>query len=303
MNLSSKSRLKLSIVIAASNNISLLEECLKSLQNQTTAEDTEIIVVSNYIDGLVEKVKSQYTDVKFVSLSAGTTIPMLRTAGIRYSRGEIVALLEDNVILDKNWCAEIKKAHELPYAIIGGSVENANGKKKLDWAVYFYEYGKYMQPNQTGVVDSLAGNNITYKRKVLKNLNNKIFEGFFETFINWELMKSGESLYMVPSAIAYHTKSYDLKKVIPQCYHHGRSFAGMRIYNATLFKRVLFILGSMTLPILLPWRITLIIFRKGRHFRELLLSLPYLILLMSSWGIGEFCGYLFGEGASTAKWK
>jgi len=43
--------------------------------------------------------------------------------------------------------------------------------------------------------------------------------------------------------------------------------------------------------------------RKRRHIKELLHSLPYLLILMTSWSFGEFCGYLAGEGDSTSKWK
>ncbi|MGI0001659.1 MAG: glycosyltransferase family 2 protein [Nitrososphaeraceae archaeon] len=295
--------MKLSVVIAASNNASLLEQCLASLRGQGEAADIEVIVVSNYNAGTQEMIEKQFPQVKHISLPEDTTVPELRAMGISYSRGEIMALAEDHCVFDENWCSEIKKAHELPYSVIGGSVENASCERSLDWAVYFYEYGKYMLPNQADVVDSLPGNNVSYKRCVLEEIDGSLRKGFFETFIHWELRRQGYSLYLIPSAIVYHKKSYKAKETFIQCYHHGRSFAGLRVSDASLLKRIEFILGSLILPFLLPLRIVLRAIRKGRHIRELFLSLPYLLLLMVGWSFGEFCGYVGGEGRSSRKWK
>ena len=294
---------KLSVVVAASNNTQALERCLESLKGQGEAEDTEIIVVSNYRERVQERIERRFPYVKYVSLPEDTTVPELRTTGIFHSRGEIVALIEDHCLLDENWCSEIKKAHELPYPIIGGSVENASCERWLDWAVYFYEYGKYMPPNQAGLVDCLPGNNVTYKRPVLEKVETIFQKGFFETFIHWELKTQGYPLYMIPSAIVYHKKQYKIKGALTQCYHSGRSFGGMRTSKAMLLKRIGLILGSWMLPILLPSRIVFRTVRKKRHIRELVLSLPYLLLLMASWSYGEFCGYACGEGDSSTRWR
>jgi len=303
MTQTAKTGLKLSVVIAASNNISLLKQCLASLKRQWEAEDTEVIVVSNYNGLTKDMIEKHFPHVRHLRLPEDTTLPELMTQGISCSRGEIVALTEDHCIFDENWCSEIKKAHESPYSVIGGSVENASCKRSLDWAVYFYDYGKYMLPNQPGVVNSLSGMNVSYKKSILKQFENSYQKGFFETFIHEELRNQGHSLYLVPTAVVYHKKNYEIKDALTQCYHHGRSYGGMRIANAILLKRIAFIFGSLMLPILLSSRIVLGIIRKRRHIRELFLSLPYLLLLMASWSFGEFCGYLGGEGTSSRKWK
>ena len=298
----SKTDLKLSIVVAASVNASCLRECLRSLGPQSQSGDTEVIVVNNYGNGFEALIEREFPFVKYFSFPKDTTVPVLRSKGLSLSKGEIVALIEDHCVLDAHWCSEIKRAHELSYAVIGGSVENMASSSLLDWAVYFYEYGKYMQPNPMGVVDSLPGNNISYKKSALEKMANNLNEGFFETFVNRKLSDLGYSLYLVPSAIVYHNRTYDFGKTIVQCFHHGRSFAGMRISNTRLLKRILFVIGSTMLPILLPLRIALRIMGKGKRRREVSLSLPYLFILMTSWSFGELCGYIWGEGNSTARW-
>jgi len=226
----------------------------------------------------------------------------LRTQGISVSQGEIVALLEDDGRVDEKWCEEIKKAHALPYAAIGGSVEPDDPLKPLDWAVYFYEYGKYMLPIDAGVTDSLSGNNVSYKRKVLEEVCPQYADGFFETFINESLQQQGERLYLTPLPIVYHSKPYHLKQVWSQCFHHGRHFAGRRVVGAPFINRLGRLLSSFLLPIVLLLRILRTTYRKKRHLWELWYSFPYLIGCLSIWALGEFCGYLCGEGQSHKHW-
>lgn len=293
---------KLSIVIAAWNNASLLSNCLASLEKQVDGEEIEVIVMSNY-DGASEEIKRQFPFTQFVRLHEEATVPELRAQGVLRSTGKIVALLEDHCSFDANWRAEIEKAHELSYAVVGGTVENGSDQKPLDWAVYFYDYGKYMPPDRARVVTTLSGANVSYKREALEEAVNFYRNGFYENFVHDELQRRGHALYLMPSAIVYHNKNYSMNDALTQAYHHARAFAAKRISDAPLSRRVIFVIKSLALPILLPSRIIVGIFRKGRHLKELLESLPYLLLLLTGWSYGEFCGYLFGEGNSAGKWK
>lgn len=302
MTASAENRLVLSVIIAASNDLPSLERCLLSLEPQGKADDTEVIVASNYADGVSERLNSQFSYVKHISLPKTATVPELRTAGMNMANGEIIALLEDHCFFHSDWCAEIKRAHESVYDVIGGAVENASVNRPVDWAVYLYEYGKYMLPLNAGITDALAGNNVSYKRAILEQLKTQYTAGFFETFINNELRDAGNSLYLSPSAIVYHRKNYRVKETLIQCFHHGRLFAGKRTEQAGIAKRLKFILGSVILPVLLPGRILLRAWQKGRCRKELLRAVPLLLLFMTSWSFGEFCGYTFGAGASASKW-
>jgi len=114
--------LKLSVVVAASNDLSALEKTLSSLRGQAETIDTEVIAVCNFDVKEKDEFEKQYPFVKCVSLPEGTTVPELRTAGIYLSRGEIVALVEDYCVLDERWCAAIQKAHNSTHEVVGGAV-------------------------------------------------------------------------------------------------------------------------------------------------------------------------------------
>lgn len=296
----------LSIVIAASNDVPSLRRCLESLRAQAIAENAEVIVVSNYLPGDAVSMNANFPFATFVGLPAETTVPQLRSRGIAESRGAIVALLEDHGWADPRWCAEIKAAHRLPYAAVGGAVENAEDSHLLDWAVYFYDYGKYMTPNKEGPAATLPGNNVSYKRTALDKVRASFsndHEGFYETFIHEELKRQGQTLYLAPAAIIFHQKRYGARQMLSQFYHHARAYAGKRGETYALLKRIAMTLGSLLLPVLLTTRIAARTCRKGRHQQALWLSLPCIFLLMTSWAGGEFAGYLLGVGDSARHWK
>jgi GT2 family glycosyltransferase len=159
-----------------------------------------------------------------------------------------------------------------------------------------------MLPNAAGTAGSLSGLNVAYKRKALGEIQHVFADGFFETFANEELAQRGHRLSMAPAAIVYHNKSYKLRPALSHCYHLARSFAARRALRMP-DRRVLLILGSLTLPILLPARIVLSVAKKKRTLGWLAASMPFLILLMSFWSYGEFRGYLAGEGASRGEWR
>src|SRR5258708_11580117 len=194
--------LKLSVVVAASNDLASLQRTLACLKGQAETVDTEVIAVCNFDGQAQEEIRKQFPFVKCVTLATDSIVPELRTRGIYLSRGEIIALVEDYCTLDDFWCAEIKKAHGSHHPIVGGSVENRCPDQPLNWAVYFYDYGKYMAPGQAGPAATLSGMNVSSTREVLREVEESFREGFYEAFAHEELKRRGHQLYLEPSAVA-----------------------------------------------------------------------------------------------------
>ena len=293
--------LRLSIVIAAWNGPRSLERCLLSLREDARACDTEVIVATNF--DAAEMLAGRFPYVRHLALPSDTTVPVLRTAGIRLSEGKIVALAEDHCTFGADWCAEIKNAHLSSYFAVGGAVENASVERALDWAVYFYDYGRFMLPSRPGIVRWLAGNNVSYRREILREIEPAFQDGFFEPFTHAEIEKLGHRLYSIPSAVVYHYKSYETKSAVVRSYHLARGYAAKRVLDAPLIRRGQFVMTSLALPVLLTGRIAVRTVRKGRLIAEMCRSLPYLLLLLSSWSLGEFCGYVAGAGRSAGAWR
>ncbi len=302
MSIAPPSGTTLSVVVAASHSAAGLEACLASLREQVAGGATEVIAVCNYRGDPDHAMKLRFPFTQFVVVPPTTTVPQLRALGVRASSGEVVALLEDNVTVASTWCRAITTAHDGSQAIVGGPIERVGSHRAVDWAVYFYEYGKYMLPMPEGKLTSLPGNNVSYTRALLDAVQHEWQDGLFEAFLNERLQGQGCVLRLVPNAVAYHTMRYQAREVLVQCYHHGRHFAGRRVAGAALVTRLGFAAASMLLPLILPLRIAARALRKRRHVGALAIALPYLSVFMTSWACGECVGYLFGEGESVNQW-
>lgn len=302
MNNASAGVRALSVVIAAAHSRTGLEACLASLRDQVAGGEIEVIAVCNCCEGAARSIEAAFPFVRLIEVPAGTTVPELRTLGIQAATGRIVALLEDNSIVAPTWCRAIRRAHADSHAIVGGAVERDGRHRAVDWAVYFYEYGKYMLPCTEGASATLSGNNVSYKRTLLEEVQDEFRDGFFEAFFHERLRGQGCLLHMAPDAVVYHTLHYRVGKVLVQTFHHGRHYAGRRVVTASALTRLGYAAGSMLLPVILPLRIARLVLQRQRHLWELTVAMPYLVLFMTSWACGEFMGYLCGEGESVRQW-
>ena len=294
--------IELSVVVAAAHSRAGLEACLTSLKDQVVGGETEVIAVCNCCEDAGRSIEEAFPFVRLIETSPDTTVPELRTLGIQAAIGKIVSLLEDNCIVSPTWCRTIRRAHADSHAIVGGAVERDGEHRAVDWAVYFYEYGKYMLPCIEGASATLSGNNVSYTRELLEEVRDEFRDGFFEAFLHDRLRGQGRLLHMAPDAVVYHTQNYQVANVLVQTFHHGRHYAGRRVAEASGVARIGYAAGSTLLPVILPLRIARLVLQRKRHLRELMLAMPYLVLFMTSWACGEFMGYLSGEGESARQW-
>ncbi len=293
--------MRLSIVIAAWNGKALLDACLASLLRNEIGSGDEIIVPANFDCGALAE---QFPRVRFLPLPPAATVPELRTAGIRASTGEIVAITEDHFLIGEEWTKAIRSAHpSIDSAGIGGAIENSTGGSALDWAVYLDDYGPYMLPLRSGPASGLSGANASYKRAALVAVEPSYRDGFFEPFVHAEMLRRGLRLSVDPAPVVYHHKTYRTGKALADAYHHGRGYGARRAAQWSAGRRLAFAAGCVILPILLPLRVVFRTIAKGRNLGALFRAIPYLIALRAAWAFGEMRGYLAGEGSSAGQWR
>ncbi len=295
-------RLKISVVIASVNGLACLMECLGSLEAGRLQYGAEIIVVGRGGPQVSQAIQQSYPATHFLQASVDTTIPRLRSRGIAAATGDVIAILEDHTNVDPGWYSEILKQHANGfYGVVGGPVENDCRERVLDWATYFCEYSAFMPPVKEGVDGPVPGNNTSYRRESLALVKDLLDKGVWEGFLHAELKAKGVQIYCAPKMLVWHKKPFGFREFMIQRYYLARSYAGMRVENAPLAKKLFYVLASPALPPLLGWRISRLVLAKKRYRREFWRSVPLLGLFLLSWAWGEFCGYLLGQGSSTAR--
>ncbi len=290
----------LSVVVAAWTGPDALHSCLASLRAQAVAPP-EVLVARHF--GGAELPPAARPGTVDVALPATATVPELRAAGLARATGNVIAFLEDHCTCAAGWAGALLSAHAAPHAGVGGPVEQADGASPLEWAVYFYDYGRYMPPCAEGAVEQLSGLNMSFKRSALAEAGVLGAPEVLEAALQSELRRRGHTLWLDPAAQVIHRRDRGGGGAVRHAYHLARSYAHRRLAGAGPAKRLLYGAGALLLPAVLAARIVAQVRRKRRRRIALLLASPWLLVLLGAWAAGEGAGYVLGEGHSAGKWR
>jgi GT2 family glycosyltransferase len=321
----------LSIILISFNRPSTLHQSLAALANQFSPTEMEVLVIGRFPEKVyqpqnttttdenntqknspnsrhslqknISALQQQFPQFRWLPAEPTATIPEQRSLGIHQSRGELVALLEDDCLVGPDWGQNIFAAHrQNPNTIaIGGPILPGRYQKPLDWAVFFCEYGRFLPPF-SGPVPHLPGNNISYKRTALLDHFNPD-DGFYDVFIHQQLQQTGQPLLADEKLAVTHITTWSGKHLLAVPYHHGRTFAGMRLQGRPFPRRLLYAMLSPLLPWLLTGRLARELFGRKAYRASFLQSLPWIVVFYGSWSLGEVAGAMFGAGGSSGRWQ
>jgi hypothetical protein len=295
----------LSVVVVSFNEISQLERCLRSLAAQAAPPDTEVIVIRKWDQdtGDLAVMKTAFPETIWVNATDGT-IPRMRSRGIAESRGEVVALIEDDCVVDTHFGAALLRAHASPHIAVGGAVEPGSYQTALDWATYFCDYARFMLPFPAGETSVLPGNNVSYKRAVVQELLSLgAADGLQEAFVHAAWSRSGRLMKADPQVVVRNENSWTVAAVSSLPFHHGRAFAGQRGQSWPLPRRLAFAAAAVGLPVLHAGRILIRVVARRRRVGQLARALPWVAVFGLSWSAGECVGYALGPGTSLLRWR
>ena len=287
-----KSLPELSVVVVVLEGGSSLESCLASLASQAS-NDVEIVVPWDPSHGPIPRFGGSDC-VRFLPVEGPRTFAELRAFGIKNSRGAIVALTEDHCVPAEDWCRTIISQHQSKHAAIGGAVDKEQPDTPLNWAFYFADYIRYLDPPDSAS-DHLTDGNVTYKRAALDAIAGLWRVEFHENIIHAALKARNETLWLTPRMLVKQRRRFHLGTAVWDRYAFGRLFGCTRVASADFKTRATLIAASPLTPALLILRAAGHVSRTGRYKGAFLRSLPALTLLSVTWSWGELVGYLTGR--------
>lgn len=298
--------LALSIVITIVSGARHLEDCLRALLDQEDCDrdGIEIIVPFDEQDQDICSLAPGFPEVIFHATRMTVDAPAwlshehfdeLRSVGLQLARGRIIALLVDHETPARDWCSNMLKAHTLPHAAIGGAVENRIDRP-INWATYFFDFGRYQNPVISGASHFLTDVNIAYKRPALDSIRRVWKHRFHEPHVHGALLANGETLWLSPEIIVYQNRlELTFTDVIRERLVWGRYFAGNRVAGKGLPWRATYCILSPAVPFIILGKMVFNIVKKRRLAGKFIQVLPYSLLLTLAWSWGEFTGYLTGR--------
>lgn len=308
-----ETELALTVVITVVSGRESVRRNLTALYPQVDFVDSEIIVPFDKWSYDVGSLAAEFPKVRFhfinnLGLAASANISAhqhrlydrRRAVGLHLARGRIVAMTEDHAQPAEDWCRQILLAHQQPYAVIGGAIENSI-ELPLNWALYYCDFGRYGLPFASGEVDYVSDTNVSYKRPALMAVCDVWREIYHETTVHRAMNESGIKLFLDKRIIVRQLRPpLSLNAAMRERIAWGRIFAETRVETFSPRRRFMFVAGTIFLPALLLARVTGNMRRQRRTWREMGRVLPLALLLLLAWSLGELIGYVSGVPRAQA---
>jgi len=121
---------ELALLIVSHNTRDMTVDCIRSIQEETTGIDYEIIVIDNASrDGSVESIRKEFPTVKLIDSEKNLGFAAANNVAAKEAAGTFLMLLNPDTLVQDGAVAKIYRfARENPDAgIIGGKVVDVNG--------------------------------------------------------------------------------------------------------------------------------------------------------------------------------
>jgi hypothetical protein len=300
----------LSVVVAIVDGGAALSACLAALRAQDGAQTLDLVVP---FDSLCDVSAARALDprARWIDLgelaSAHAPASLLalheridrrRAAGLAAASGEIVALIEDRVLPERDWARRLLAAHAAQpgAAAIGGAVR-CGSPELLARAVCACDYGRYAPPFPAGPAEQLSDVNVSYKRAALDATRESWRERFHESSVHWQLREQGALLWATPEAVVSSARrQLALGALLRERVAFGRVFGWTRAARVPLARRLLWLALTPALPFLLSARRVAERAQRGALSRDgFVAALPAIFALSCAWSLGEALAYATGR--------
>jgi hypothetical protein len=297
-----------SIIITVVSGKESVRRCLEALHPQVNPDEGEIIVPYDKWSTKIGCLAVDFPGVRFhfisepgfASLDKVTSrqhrlYDRRRAVGLTLARGQIIAMTEDHAVPAADWYSQILAAHQQPYAVIGGLIDNGIDKP-LNWALYYCDFGRCGSPRSSGVSEYVSDVNVTYKRNALETVSGLWRDAYHETTVHWALQSRGEKLFLDSRLRVYqHRPAISLRQAYRERIEWGRVFAETRVASFSVWARLLYAAGTPALPAILFLRVLRHMIRQRRTINQITRAAPFAACLLIGWALGELAGYLMGK--------
>lgn len=291
----------LSVVIAALDPSPAIFDCLAALLADGDLDLEVLVVVDDSQSGGGAMVRRHFPEVRVLEAASGASLPCLRGTGIAEAAGRIIAILDPSCLIEDGWRSAVMDAHAARVEpAVGGPVEpyQPEDVSLIGWATFLFDYWEFVRPYAGGPTTVLSGNNISYKRDALGDLNRFRTSGFWKAFVNAALTANGGLLWAVERAGVRLQRTLSFMGFLRSRYHHGRSYAAMRVAGAGRLSRWFRLLTTPLLPPVFLARQAHRLLPMSGYRWPFLRCAPLLVLFHVSWAVGEAWGYAAGAGRS-----
>jgi len=221
-----------SIVVPTFNRVNQLKKCIALLLAQDYPKERFEIIIIN--DGSSDATEEYLRQLSLVEKRIRyKTIPnsgysVVRNTGFRLARGEIIASLDDDCEVERDWLKTIVLTFQLypSAAAVGGSVVNPYDSAKY-WAQHILSFSRWLPVGKIRQMGDIPTCNIAYKRGQIKGFS-FLEDGkslyYRDSLFNLKLVKACKKIFFNPLIKVYHYRP-DSGKANNDFYEYQKRYA------------------------------------------------------------------------------
>ncbi|OGS22900.1 MAG: hypothetical protein A2252_07425 [Elusimicrobia bacterium RIFOXYA2_FULL_39_19] len=169
--------MNISVIICSTvNRTEDLKKCIDSLLNADSSREIEIIVVcDNQFNKIISEIADKYKEKIKIINAINKGLSIKRNKGIREARNEIVAFLDDDVIVDNRWIHKMSEAYkEKNVGFAGGKIIpefEQDIPKWLEEDIFVLGgFNYYEKGNKINETRKIIGCNMSVKKEVFNRI-------------------------------------------------------------------------------------------------------------------------------------
>jgi GT2 family glycosyltransferase len=316
-----------SIVVATYDRPDELRQCLRGLLEQESPRKVEIIVVDNHpASGLTPSVVAEFPGVILVS-ERRQGVNYARNAGIVASTGDVIALIDDDVIMPPSWLENlIAPFSRADVMCVTGNILPRGLGTESEWL--FEQYGDgglgrgfnrleangdlferswfYAVPTwELGGTANSAFRASIFSHPEIGLTDEALGPGMpsgagEDIYIFYKVLKAGYTIIYEPKALVWHKHRREMSALRRQLYNYSK---GIIAYHLTTFLRDHDLRGAIAAAFGLPgWQLKRI---KERFLRRCAHPIPMILLelaanLAGPWSLWQSRQRVKREGRSDS---
>ena len=294
---SATNRPALSVILVIGGQREREGRALQSLLAQSAIDRMEILLYDLGPADCPPLPGSDHPRIRLTRQTPRDLLSAARAHGIRTANAPVICFMEEHCEMQPGSAAAFIRAHEGPWAAVGGDFINGNPDSMRSNQAFRMNYGIYLRPQRgRGRTHFVPGQNSSFRRDVLLRYNEQL-----EMLLNadlvlqWQMLRDGYELFYEPAVKIAHRNENTFRSLAVGVFYWNWCFSHMRarVFGWSATRRI----GWILLAPLMPWwRLAKMFTWMPRfgfsRFVTFLTDIPFIIAVSYCAAAGQVAGLL-----------
>ncbi len=274
---------------------------ISCLRRQDVSGQLEVVLVTPVggLQDLDSKAMRGFAAVRRVELASISNLTAARAAGVRAATAPLVFIGETHSFVQPGCAETLIRTHAGPWAAVVPQVANAGRRDGVSWGSYLLDYARWGPGRPRGETLHPLVYNASYKRDFLLGMGDRLEFALnpHSEIVAHSLAASGMKACYEPTARIRHLSPGRPTPCLKEKFMIGLMIGGDRAARWSLFRRLLYFLGSPLIPAVLVLREFPVVLRFHRRNPLPWGTVPFMLLASTAKAAGEMFAYLAGTPA------